>query len=301
VTLPVPRLSIGLPVYNGEHHLEATLDSLLAQTWSDFEILISDNASTDGTAAIAKRFVAAHPRVHYRRQSHNIGLSGNYNSVFALGRGELFKWATADDLCLPGYLAACVAALDAEPGAVLAYPRTRFVDAEGRELPKHDQGWDLRSPSPAQRLRYVLASAHWVNSIVGVIRRSALVRTRLMPDYPSGDYRLLAELSLLGTFIEVPEMLYIRRLHADSSSQHMRDTVWMTAYIRGRGGSIALPYASLLRDEARIIRDSELSLGSKASLLAFLARTLWWRRGRLARELLTAASVYWRGQTQMVE
>lgn len=297
----VPRLSIGLPVYNGERHIEATLSALLAQTWTDFEIIVSDNASTDGTAAIVQRFVAADPRVRYHRQERNVGLAGNYNSVFALGRGELFKWATADDICLPGYLAACVAALDAEPGAVLAYPRTRFVDEEGRELPTVDQGWDLRSPSPAQRLRYVLSSTSWVNSIVGIIRRDALQRTRLMPNYSSGDFRVLAELSLLGQFLEVPETLYVRRLHGQSSSQHMRDVAWMTAYYRGHDGSISLPYASLLRDQLRIILKAELPWRSKLSLLAYLGHTLWWRRGRLAREVLGATRAYWRSVTRMVD
>ena len=301
MTPPAPRLSIGLPVYNGERHLEATLAALLAQTFRDFEILVSDNASTDGTAAIAQRFVAADPRVRYHRQERNIGLAGNYNSVFARGRGELFKWATADDICLPDYLAACITALDAEPGAVLAYPRTRFVDDAGRELPRIDQGWDLRSPSPAVRLRYVLSSTSWVNSILGVIRADALRRTRLMPHYASGDFRLLAELSLLGQFLEVPQTLYVRRLHAQSSSQHMRDVSWMTTYVTGMDGSISLPYASLVLDQARLILAAELPWRSRASLLAFLGHTLWWRRGRFARELVSASIVFWRRVTRVVD
>ena len=155
--------------------------------------------------------------------------------------------------------------------------------------------------SAAERLRYVLSSTSWVNSIVGIIRRAALERTRLLPAYASGDFRLLAELSLLGQFLEVPETLYVRRLHEQSSSQHMRDVAWMTTYMRGRGDSISLPYASLLVDQMRIILGADLPWRNKASLLAFLGHTLWWRRGRLAREVLGAARASWRRVTRMVD
>src|SRR5262245_34908562 len=122
-----PRVSIGLPVYNGQQFLEETLNSILAQTYTDFELIISDNASTDRTSEIARAYVAKDARVRYHRNENNLGVAGNYNGVFSLASGEYFKWAPADDTCLPNYLARCVEILDLDSTVVLAYPQTQFV------------------------------------------------------------------------------------------------------------------------------------------------------------------------------
>src|SRR3954468_18589343 len=108
----VPRLSIGLPVYNGEDFLAESLDSLLGQTYENFELIISDNASTDATADICRGYANHDSRVRYLRQQHNIGLAPNHNFVFSESRGELFKWAAADDLYGRDLLKLCVEALD---------------------------------------------------------------------------------------------------------------------------------------------------------------------------------------------
>ena len=127
---PTPTLTVGVPVYNGAKYLTAAVESVLAQSFDDFELIISDNASTDATEAISRGFAASDRRVTYRRNVKNVGLSGNLNLLVPLARGRLFKWATADDVLRPGYLERCVAALDADPSVVLAYPKTDFVDAD---------------------------------------------------------------------------------------------------------------------------------------------------------------------------
>jgi len=96
-----PRLSIGLAVYNGENYLAESLDALLGQSYDDFELIISDNASTDGTADICRRYEKQDSRIRYIRQPLNIGLAPNHNFVFRQSRGELFKWASHDDLYAP--------------------------------------------------------------------------------------------------------------------------------------------------------------------------------------------------------
>src|SRR5262245_55195681 len=111
----VPRLSIGVPVYNGQRFLRATLDSLLAQTFTDFELIICDNASTDGTEAICREYAARDPRVTYVRHDRNLGPAPNYNACFAHARGELFKWAAADDVVEPKFLQRCIEMLDSDP------------------------------------------------------------------------------------------------------------------------------------------------------------------------------------------
>ena len=100
-----PRVSIGLPVRNGARYLGEAVDSLLRQTYTDFELIISDNASTDQTEAICRAYVARDPRVRYYRSSQDVGLANNYNYLFIRARGEYFKWAAADDVHEPDYLA----------------------------------------------------------------------------------------------------------------------------------------------------------------------------------------------------
>ena len=140
-----PTLTIGLPVFNGAPFLQATIDSVLSQSFCDFELLISDNASTDETETIGREAAAGDRRVTYRRNATNVGLVRNLNLLVPSARGRLFKWAAADDILRPGYLERCVATIDADPAVVLAYPQTEFVDGEGAPL-------DLDDPGLAPRL-----------------------------------------------------------------------------------------------------------------------------------------------------
>ena len=118
----IPRVTVGLPVYNGARYLRDAVDSLLAQTMSDFELILADNASIDETPLICAEYAARDPRVRVVRNMNNIGASGNFNLVLDLARAPLFKWAAYDDLCEPALLEACVAWLDRDPDLLLAYP-----------------------------------------------------------------------------------------------------------------------------------------------------------------------------------
>lgn len=284
----VPALTVGVPVYNGGRYLAPTVESILSQSFGDFEMIISDNASDDETESVAREFAKRDPRVRYHRHPRNVGLSANFNGLFFMARGRCFKWAAADDLCLPGYLEGCMAVLDARPEVVLAYPRTRFIDGEGNPVEANDPGWHLVDDDPARRLRYVVRSGHLVNAILGVIRSSALSKTRLLPRYPGGDYRLLAELCLEGKFVELPETLYVRRFHQRSSKIGGADRGWILNYWRGRPGGLVFPYWSLCADHFRIIVGSGLPLRDRFSLGAFLLRVMFWRKDRLWGEIRAA-------------
>jgi len=142
---PTPRVSIGLPVFNGERYLEETLQSILGQTLGDLEIVISDNGSTDHTAEICRAIAAQDRRVRYHRSERNRGGAWNHNRVFALSRGEYFKWAAHDDLLAPEFLERCVRVLDAVPAYVLCTSRAAFVDERGAALRRSDASLDLES------------------------------------------------------------------------------------------------------------------------------------------------------------
>ena len=277
---PSPSLTIGLPVYNGADYLDAALDSLLGQSYADFELIISDNASTDATEAIGRAAAAKDPRVTFRRNPHNLGLDGNFNLLVPLARGRYFKWATADDQLLPGYLERCVGVLEADPSVVLAYPRTTFVDGVGKLLDLHDPGWHLVSDDVSQRLGYAIGATHFVNAVLGVIRTDALQRTRLHASYPGGDLRLMAELSILGKFVEVQEMLYVRRIHAGSTGGNIGNVSWQRRYRSGSRPAVRGAFLRLMKHRAGIVVGAPIPLSRKLALLAQLGRetAYHWRR-----------------------
>src|ERR687897_507571 len=132
-----PRVSVTLPVFNGERYLAQAIGSILDQSYRDFELIVSDNASTDGTNDICRSFEAQDRRIRYVRQPRNIGASPNFNICYALASGEFFKWAAHDDYLEPGYLAACVEALDANPDAVLCQSLVRLIDDQDRLIEIH--------------------------------------------------------------------------------------------------------------------------------------------------------------------
>ncbi len=216
--LRVPRVSLGLPVYNGERYVGAALDSVLAQDFGDFELVISDNASTDATAEICQAYAAGDPRIRYSRNPQNIGLSPNFRRVFELSRAPYFKWVVHDDVLAPTYLRRCVEGLDQAPQSVaLVYPRTLLIDAEGVEVGPYDDFMDLRERSPHERLRHLFWSLGFNHCGLGLIRADVLRSTRLEGSHESADLVLLVELALRGQFWEHPEPLYRRRVHPESS------------------------------------------------------------------------------------
>ena len=215
-----PRVSIGVPVYNGERFLEEALNSILMQTFRDFEVIISDNASTDGTPEICQAYAARDRRVRYYRSEQNFGAAWNYNRVFELATGEYFKWAAHDDLCAPEYLEQCAAVLDRKPAVVLCYPRTIIIDENGKHIGDYIDGLDLCSPKPHERYAHYhnrYRTPGECNAVFGLIRADALGTTPLIGNYVSSDKILLGELALLGEFFEIPEHLFFRRDHPQTS------------------------------------------------------------------------------------
>ena len=288
---PYPRVSIGLPVFNGQRFLNEALDSLLTQTFQDFELVISDNASTDGTEEMCHAYASKDSRIRYYRNTSNVGAARNFNRVFQLSTAKYFKWANADDVCEPEHLARCAAILDRDPSVVLAYPKARFIDEDGRVLDVHDSGWNLQSDSAHERLRYALLARGWVNAIYGLMRAAALSRTRLIASYPGGDYRVLNELALLGKIVELPDYFFLRRLHPGASSQNTMDLAWQVAHYTGSSAHLAMPtWQQALDDFTTIIR-SHLPTHAKLSVLGSLLKRMRWSRGHLCAEL-TSASAY---------
>jgi glycosyltransferase involved in cell wall biosynthesis len=207
-----PLVSIGLPVCNGERFLAQALDTLLGQTLRDFELIISDNASTDGTADICLDYAAHDARIRYIRQACNIGGARNWNFVALEARGRYFKWASADDFCDPRMLEKCVAVLSADPSVVLCYGRACIVDEETEERWPFAHDYSALDPRPSERFTTVFRSLVLNNAQQGVLRLDVLRRTGLDRPFPHGDLVLMAELALHGRFVLLPDILFYRRL-----------------------------------------------------------------------------------------
>ena len=213
-----PMVSVGLPVYNGEKYLSQALDSICNQDFGDFELIISDNASTDRTEEICKSYAAKDGRIRYFRNEENIGAVPNYRKVFELSRGELFKWLAHDDVCYPGFLRRCVEMLvDAPPSVVLVYPRCELIDEFGNVSGEASDHVETRAKRPHRRLGKVIRRASYAYPIWGLIRSQCLRKTALMGSVWYGDRLLLAELSLLGEIWEIPEVLSQLRTHPGNS------------------------------------------------------------------------------------
>lgn len=215
-----PSMSIGLPVFNGEKYLKAALDSILTQTFADFELIISDNASIDSTPQICRSYVEKDSRVRYYRNESNLGAPRNYNRTVRLSQGKYFKWAAADDIHAPEYLRRCVEVLDKDPSIVLCHSKTARIDEQGIIVGTYDHTMRLDSPKRQERfgdLISIMTNPCW--PIFGVMRKEILAKTPLHGDYRGADANLLAELSLYGRLYEVPEYLFLRRDHSQAYTQ----------------------------------------------------------------------------------
>ena len=236
----MPKVSIGIPVYNGERFLPEALDSMLNQEVEDFELIVSDNASEDRTEEVARSYCERDPRVRYHRNEVNVGLVANFNRVFELSTGPYFRWAASDDVLESHYLTRCVEVLDSDPGVVLAASEVRLIEADGspvrfdemaghhvtrygEELQSVDFPPALGSYAVTERFRDVvmsLTSNPLASCIYGLGRRDAIARSLPMQPYLGSEKVLLARLALEGRLHIVPEELFVRRFHPEHFGMH---------------------------------------------------------------------------------
>lgn len=271
-------VAIGMPVYNGERWLRRSVESVLAQTRRDFVLVISDNASTDATERIGRELAALDPRVRYHRNPVNIGVFRNYDMALSLTRSIWFKWASCNDLCAPRHLQECIAALEASPDALLAYPATVLFtgEPEGGEPYAFDP--DIREADPVTRFRRVLSELKLNNAFNGVYRADALRKTSLNGEYMGSDIGVVAEIALAGSILRVPQPLFFRRMSADAASA-ARSASGQRDFFAGTGRDIhGTPVLDMHRQLSRAVRRSPLDASDKLRAAFYLARRLWWSK-----------------------
>ncbi|RME21246.1 MAG: glycosyltransferase [Candidatus Zixiibacteriota bacterium] len=289
-----PVISIGMPVYNGERYLEQTLECVLNQTFQDFELIISDNASTDRTQEICEEAARRDSRIRYIRQPENLGAPANYNKVLEPARGTYFKWAAANDLFDGSLVEKCIGILETHPEVVLCYPRSRLIDGEGKSLGDYEDGLHIMQDSPSERFQHVLSHLRLSNALNGVFRLSALRACRPVGLYLSSDVHLLAEMSLRGKFYELPETLFYRRMDQASSTVG-RPQKELIAFHRPKDRSRSEATCWRLDlGHFEIVHRTPIQGKEKRRLYRYLLRKLVWDRRQLMAELLTCLKELWR-------
>jgi len=219
-----PRVSIGLPVFNGEKYIKEALDSILAQTYKDFELIISDNASTDRTQQICLSYAAKDSRIRYYRNKRNVGASKNFNRVVELSRGEYFKWVAHDDVIAPEFLQKCVNVLDRDSSIVVCCSKTGFINEHADLDGTYSYTIRIGSRKPHERFGDIISiKIPCAYAIFGLMRLTLLRKTPLLANYIGSDRNLLAELGLIGRIHEIPEYLFLSRNHAETCSTELCD------------------------------------------------------------------------------
>jgi glycosyltransferase involved in cell wall biosynthesis len=287
---PRPRVSIGLPVYNGERYLPAALDSLLAQTWRDFELVISDNASEDRTSDICREYAARDSRIRYYRESVNRGSTWNFNRVYELSVAPYFTWAAHDDVRMPENIARGVEILNASPDVVLAYTQGFFIDSDGALVRDFWATPELTAESAYERLRHWFHTDHVpYRAMFGLMRRSALELAMPLPNTTEDDDVLLTELLLLGPWRETPELLLAVRDHETRGSKSLNTAaheVWLDPSNRGKP-SLFLSRRTLR--QLRAVAGFPLNAQERLKCGGMMLRWTLWRSGDILRELRSAA------------
>ncbi len=273
----VPTLTVGLPVYNGAEYLSQSLDALLAQTYKDFELVISDNASSDETADICRDYAQRDERISYIRQPVNIGAAPNHNFLVGQARGRYFKWASHDDLYAPELLEKCVQVLESRPDAVLAHCWDALIDEGGRVLQAAPYALDTANPSPSARLRSLLYTRGG-NDFYGVIRTDTLRRVGPHGTYYNADRTIVSSLCLQGPFLQVPEVLYWRRDHEHRASRGGHRAV-AAALAPGRADRWRHPmvrmYVEYVHGFVQAIRRAPLTSAERNRCLAEVGLWFW--------------------------
>ncbi len=283
-----PRVSIGLAVYNGENYLEKSVESILSQTYTDLELIICDNASTDRTEEICRAFAERDPRVRYHRNETNIGGANNHNLTFELAQGEFFRWAAHDDICGPELIAKCVDVLDNHPEVVLCYTQVVNIDEYGNNMGTTTRN-NGDSPKSYERFAAIASSQDYCEETYGVIRADIFGKTALQQNYTGSDRTLMCEVSLYGQFYEIQEPLFFKRFHPGNVYQDWRSRMaWFDPNI---GGKLVFPFWIQFFDYFKTIHRVPLPKYDKFRCYLFMGKWLLINGKKMLKDILYAINM----------
>ncbi|MGH8539267.1 MAG: glycosyltransferase family 2 protein [Stenotrophobium sp.] len=261
--LDPPLVSIGVPVYNEARFLDQSLTSLLAQDYPKIEIILSDNASTDGTGAICTRAAENDTRIRVLHASVNEGATANFQRCLDAAQGKLFMWAGGHDLWSANLVSLCVESLIHHPAAVIAIPESQWIDPLSQPYGHRASILDTRGMDPLARIFMLL----WANmhAMYGLTRTSALRATGPIPNYSGADLILLLRMVLQGDFVPAPGALWSRRETRMGEDFRTRQQRYHSSEfgIRKPGVDRLFPVARLPYEILKAVWLSGLSAGDK--------------------------------------
>ena len=284
----IPTVSIGLPVFNGENYLAESVESILNQTLGDFELIISDNASTDRTQEIARQFAARDKRVRYHRNETNIGGARNQKLTVDLSRGRYFRLGAHDDLIAPTFLEECVAELERRPDVVICYPGTVVIDPDGNQVSEY-QSERGTAPRPSERFAELAFRTHNCDAVYGVVRGEVIRSARPMGNFIDADKAFLCGLAMRGRFHAIPRPLFYKRFHPKNYVADWRDR--MAWYNPDRKGKPSFPNWLELQAFIAVVATAPVPLRER--LRCAMTTVAWavWYSPKLAKDLLVAGRV----------
>lgn len=280
------KVSVGLPVYNGEKYLALAIESILAQTMKNFELIICDNGSTDSTPQICKEFAEKDSRIRFYQNATNIGASGNHNKTLKLARGEYFVWGSYDDIRHPEYLEKCCAVLDQQPDASACHSKTQYIDADGNETLRQEVILDIANPDPVRRFQEMIRMDHKVEMILALMRTELMRKTKGLAPFSDSDRVIMAEMCLHGKIIMVPEYLFYRREHDENSSKAYTSRHTRMAWFDPKyAGKITFPNIRQFYEYIQSIYRAPLSAHDRNRCMKIMMKWMLQNRVRLFRDL----------------
>jgi len=281
MNLSAPRVSIGMPVYNGEKYLEEAICSNLEQTYEDFHLYIADNASTDRTEEICRDFAAKDKRIKYIRNECNLGASKNYTICFEPAESEYFRWSNADDVIEKTLIEQCINFLDENQDYVLVYGKTKLIDLDGNLIEKYDDMLNLEQDSAYDRFMSFYSNVGFSNVLYGLIKRAQLSKTALLGNYTASDINLIGELALYGKYKELDDYLFNRRMHPeacgwDPSDRDMQKEFWDPGKKSCRYDKMRSYY-----EYYKSVVRAPLNYSEKSKLFYFISKVVYWDTRRI--------------------
>lgn len=278
------RVSVGMPVYNSERFIAKALEGVLGQTFAGFELVISDNCSTDSSPAICEDYASRDSRIRFYRNERNLGAAANFNRVFELSLGSYFMWASSNDWYEPTFLEKAVAVLDARPDVVICCSRPRYFEGDPTNFQDVDDPMHLDMESPLDRFSALMERIRINNVMHGLIRADELRRTNLVDDYFSSDVVMVAELSLAGKFHQIDEPLYYRRMEESAATIMMNQEELRQFWSAGSRSRMRFQE---WREQAAywsMLARSRLGIGDRLRLARLLTKRLYWDVPKLIKD-----------------
>ncbi|WGF87024.1 glycosyltransferase family 2 protein [Marinivivus vitaminiproducens] len=284
----MPKVSVGIPVYNGADYVPIAIRSAIAQTFEDIEIIVLDNASTDDTERVCREMATTDPRIRYERRPENVGAAANYNGCVERATGTYFIWLCHDDILAPTYVEQAVAILESRPDLALCFGGTCMIDEQGKPL-RYDpldnvfidaQGGRRGGPAPADLATQETPAERFLDvmhrmircfHVFGLHRLSVLKQTMMHQPIYGADKNFVAELALYGKFYQLPDDLFYKREHAKQSLA-IDSAEGRARWINPNAKRELFPHLRLHRLSAQAILRSPIPFGQKLRLLTFVLR-----------------------------